>query len=345
MHQPNHLSLRDESDATRGPSLAFLVCTEPGPLEAESLLLARSIRMFGGRFARLPILSIQPRDTPPLRAETLRAFSAEDVSHLRIRLNTRYLHYPVANKALSAAWAERHLDFDAFVMLDSDKFMLAEPALLDLDAQHPIALRPVHQKLCGSTGADGNADYWSRFYAAFRLRSRWRVETTLHGENILGYWNSGLVAARREAGLYARWLHYLDRILTEPLLPDRARYFADQFALAAAVDSIDHPVRILPRAYNYPIAFHRQALPGQGIQAWSELVTGHYHKMFYQPMLGHPIADTGLPEDERATWLIEALDRAGVYPRDLITTARRTRRWAEREARTVVRRLLAPLRR
>lgn len=318
-------------------NFVFLLCTEPGPLEAESLLLARSIRRFGGRFRNASIFSLQPRDTGPLRAQTLRDFSACDVAHLRIRLNTRHHDYPVANKALVAAWAERHLDFEIYVMLDSDKLVLAEPALLELTQKEPIALRPVHQKLAGTTGDDDQTPMWAALYAQLGLSPRFRVETTLHGERIWGYWNSGLVACRRGVGLYARWQHHLERLLNGNSLPDRARYFADQLALAMAIDENGAAVRVLPRNYNYPIAFHNAARSDCALKDWNEIVTAHYHKMFYQTRrLRHPLDTTALTDCEgKLEWLREELHRTGVYPlgprhllrRGLGAATYRWRRW------------------
>ncbi len=42
--------------------LAFVICTEPGRLEPQSLMLAESIRKFCGNLKDTPIYSFHPRN-------------------------------------------------------------------------------------------------------------------------------------------------------------------------------------------------------------------------------------------------------------------------------------------
>src|SRR5262249_12745252 len=82
----------------RPPSLAFVFCVEPGRLEPEACLLARSIRHFAGRVADAPLYAVQPRGTDPLRPETLAVFDSAGVIHRAAKLNGAYAPWPTTNK-------------------------------------------------------------------------------------------------------------------------------------------------------------------------------------------------------------------------------------------------------
>jgi hypothetical protein len=74
-------------------SIAFIICTEPGRLENQSVLLAQSIREFGGKLKDTPIYSYHPRSGNGLTEQTLAKFSALQVQHQQIELNTEFADY------------------------------------------------------------------------------------------------------------------------------------------------------------------------------------------------------------------------------------------------------------
>ncbi len=314
---------------------AYVICTEPGRLESESMLLAASIRKFGGAASDWPILSYQPRATGPLAPRTMQVFEQLDVTHRQVILNTEFTDFPLANKPLSAAHIADTLEYENLVLLDGDKIFLAEPTLLLPPMKKPAAVRPVHKKIMGTTGTDENAQLWKELYEAFGLTSRRRVNTTLHGENIQAYWNSGLVAAQTSSGLFQRWSELLQQVLRSEW-KQRLSYFAEQIALAMAIDSLELDVEELPPAYNYP------GVPGQlgpnGVRlGWNDLVTLHYHKIFYKTAIRPPLHqfDENLVPPSRQ-WLQAALNEYGVYKTDWLS---RSKRFASRSRQKLSRRL------
>lgn len=318
---------------------ALMMCTEPGRLEAESILLARSLRRYAGNLDDTVIVCAHPRESGALEPKTLKQLFDLDVVYLRVPLNRHFENYPIANKALVAAWAEEHLRCSTVVMLDSDKIVFNPLAELSLHPEQPIALRPVHQKLCGTTGNDENAATWENLYGHWSLKPRYLVQTTMHAESIRGYWNSGLVAARTEVGLFSAWRNRLLQLLERPLLTGAARYFADQFALAAAVDELDAEVKILPSSYNYPIAFQEAVGPTYRLERLEQMVTVHYHKMFYGIRAEHPLAMAKVPLDtERAQWLTQALEETGVWSSSALARGQRLARRGVRQLRRSIRR-------
>lgn len=307
------------------PRLAFIICTEAGRLEGESILLARSLRKFGGNLRDAPILSIEPRRTLPLSRATLRAFDEAGVTHIRAPLNIRHAHYALANKPYAAAFVEKNFDYDVLVFLDSDKAVLSEPDLLTLRTSHPVALRPVHKKLLGTTGDDENAAIWIAMYQTFGITSRSHVETTAAEERILAYWNSGLVAARRDCGLMSCWLACLQRLMDANVLPPGYGYFCEQFSLTMAIELLRLPVLTLPEGYNYPIILHNEIRGRHRIDDWDAITTIHYHEMFRGAGWRHPLTSLNhLPiQASKCQWLLTELHATKVFRNGLFARIRR----------------------
>jgi hypothetical protein len=79
-----------------------------------------------------------------------------------------------------------------------------------------------------------------------------RLPTTVSRHYIPPYFNSGLVAVDREAGLGPAWLECCRPIMGDPSIPEVGRW-ADQIALAMAVQKLGLPYDCLDERYNFPL--------------------------------------------------------------------------------------------
>jgi hypothetical protein len=282
--------------------VAFLICVERGALEGQAILFTESVRAWGGAFSEAPVYAFAPRPESrpaPATADRLHELGA---SYVEAPLNVRYDRFPTLNKVVVCAWAERELDHETLVFADSDSVFLNEPAEL-ATGDWEIAVRPVDRKIAGSRGRGRNEPYWRRLYSTLGVTSEPFTETTVDREPIRAYWNAGLVAARREAGLFARWEEAARRLVDADVMHPKRPDFVDQFALAGVTADQHEGVRVLPPAYNYPLAF-RSALP-EPLQTLTleQIAHLHYHRWFQLPglleMLDPPFAGDG----ERYRWL------------------------------------------
>ena len=96
-------------------------------------------------------------------------------------------------------------------------------------------------------------------YAELGVSGRPFTETTVGQMRIRSYWNSGLVAVRRSAGLFGAWEDALGRLFDAGIVQKRWPQFMDQLSLAGVTADVDDRVRVLSDSYNYPLP-HRQAL-------------------------------------------------------------------------------------
>jgi hypothetical protein len=234
-------------------AFAFVICTEAA-IEAQSRLLVRSIRRFGGRFAAAPILSYAPRPGHEPSAACSAELSALGVTLMPDRLNLQWPDYPLANKPLAAAHAEAANAADTLAFLDSDQVVLDEPAEFALDAAAEIALRPAfHRNIGLASPDDPHAAFWSQLHASLGARPKRKVMATCDFQVIDEYYNSGLIAVRRERGLFQAWRCAFEIAMAAPPAEPNDAYYVEQAALAAAITWKADAPTILPPQYNLPI--------------------------------------------------------------------------------------------
>jgi hypothetical protein len=306
--------------------VAFLIRVARGKLESQSLLFAESVRAWGGGLADAPVYAFTtPEDSPA--GDTLDRLRALDVEHVELRLDTPYRDPPVLNKVFVSAWAERELDHDVLAFVDSDTVFLDEPHELTLDGADGsmlAAAKPVgNSRTAGSTGpGDPNEPYWQLVYDVLGVRSWPFVTTSVDRARIRAYWNTGLIAARRDAALFGAWERALVRLF-EAGCVFKKPVLMEQVAWAGVIADVHDRVRVLPEEYNYPLPKRTLLPPGVRDLELDDLVHVHYHRWGHLPGFLGEVRPRLDPASERFRWLA---DRFPLTP-----TIDEPFRWAGRE--------------
>ncbi|MGH2962049.1 MAG: hypothetical protein ACRDL3_07655 [Solirubrobacterales bacterium] len=300
--------------------IAFLIRVARGKLESQSVLFAESVRDWGGALAGAAVYAFTaPEDSPS--AQTLERLRSLDVAPVEMRMETPYRDPPVLNKVYVSAWAERELDHDVLVFVDSDTVFLDEPRALVEDGWLAAAKPVGNSRTAGSTGpGDPNEPFWQRVYDALGVRSWPFVTTTVDRARVRAYWNTGLVAARREAGLFGAWEEALVRLF-EAGCVFKKPVLMEQVAWSGVIADIHDRVRILPEEYNYPLPKRRLLPAGVRDLDLDDLVHVHYHRWGHLPGFLDELRPPLDPGSERYRWL------AGKLP--LTPTIDGPFRWAE----------------
>ena len=281
---------------------AFLIRVARGKLESQSLLFVESVREWGGALAESPVYAFtSPEDAPS--EETIERLGALDATQVELELDSPYRDPPVLNKVFVSAWAERELDHEVLAFVDSDTVFLDEPRGL-LDDGSLAAAKPVgNSRAAGSTGpGDPNEPYWQRVYDELGVGSWPFVTTTVDRARIRAYWNTGLVAARRTAGLFAAWEEALVRLFESGCV-FKKRVLMEQVAWAGVIAEIHDRVRILPEEYNYPLPKRTFLPPGVRDLELDDLVHVHYHRWGHLPGFLGEVRPRLDAESERYRWL------------------------------------------
>jgi hypothetical protein len=263
-------------------SIAFIMCTEGGgQLEKESLLMVESFRKFAGGFQNSQIYSFQVRESGDVSQETIDKLAAMDVKHQKVVLNTKYPNYPLANKPLLCAYAEQMIDVDILVFLDSDLVFFSEPKEFLLPLEYDIGIRPEHHKMIGSEGvSDPNEEYWMRLYKIAGVQNIEQfVTTTVDQKRIRAFWNSGVVAVRRQKGIFAAWKQTIEQLLEEGADITKENWYYEQSALSATICALADSERVFNFSvgYNYPVHSHNSMPVTERLGSFEEIVCIHDH--------------------------------------------------------------------
>jgi len=289
------------------PDTAFLLCVERGRLETEAVLLVESLREFGGAFSQAPVYAFAPRpgfEPEPSTVERLEALGA--VTMVTEPLVDRFADIPTFNKVAVSAWAERELEHETLVFTDTDCVFLGEPSEL-AGGEWVAAMRPVDRRIAGSRGKGKGEPFWRKMYAELGVKSEPWVETTVGQMRIRAYWNTGLVAARRSAGLFGAWERALVRLFDAEIVQNRWPQFMDQLSWAGVTADVHERVLILSHAYNYPLRRRMALAPEATDLDLTELVHLHYRLWFHLPDALEKVVPPFDPGSGRYRWLADRL--------------------------------------
>ena len=260
--------------------IVFVICTEAGSLEQESLLLVESIRKFAGGLKDTPIYSFQVREGYEISSPTLNSFKSFNVIHQKLVLNSKYPNYPLANKPLLAAYVEQNIDTEIIVFLDSDIVLFSEPKEFLLPPEYEIGLRPEHHKKIGSEGkGDSNEAYWQKIYKLAGVKEELFVTTTVDRKKIRAYWNSGVIAVRRKAGIFTAWKHNFEKLAeTEDVSSiNKANFYFEQSMFSATVSAMTKKIWNFSPGYNYPIHYHNTLPESEQRSSFGNTICIHDH--------------------------------------------------------------------
>ena len=291
------------------PSVAFLICVEAGQLEQQGILFAKSLRRFGGRFAACAIHAYAPREGHEPADETRADLETLGVTVHTEPINCEHAYYPFANKIYATAHAEQNLSEDVIAFCDSDTVFLGQPDALDLPVDVDAAVAPAFHVNKASKGPDHRMEpYWERVWEMAGADGPPPfVETVEKQKKIRGYWNAGILAARRDSGFFGEWLELWRKLVEAEHFPDGKMMVTDQVAIAAAVSRRPERFRNLGRDYNYNIA-RRPFYKGEMKRAdLDEIVHVHYHQWFNRPKVLRDLRPPFDPETEQYRWLDEQL--------------------------------------
>ena len=238
------------------PSVTFVCCIEMGPLEHQTIRLVQSLRKWGGRFARCPVFAIKPRLGPPPAEATLRALGKAEATYVSLRPGQRYGWFHQMNKSLALEAVEGRVHTEQIIWLDSDIIVVGEPDALELRDDEDFAF-VAGSKSGGTTGPDDPGEpFWRAMCEATGLsldQLPW-IHSDMDGETVRFYFNNGIFATRRGAGLGSVYRETLAAILDAHICREgRGLWLIDQPSTALAVLRAGLRWRQCPYIYNYHV--------------------------------------------------------------------------------------------
>tara|TARA_B100001778_G_C18494519_1_gene586640 strand:- start:8 stop:970 length:963 start_codon:yes stop_codon:yes gene_type:complete len=289
------------------PSVAFIICSEKGALEKKSILFAKSLRKFGGDLKDAPIYSLAPRAGRNISEDTLTSFKKLNVNHLYKPLNVKYSTYDFANKIITCTFFEKQLTEDILVFCDSDQLVLGNLNELLLD-QEDLAMQHVAIKGIGTNEKDENANYWKKLYELTNVKEPRHI-TLSNSEQILEYYNAGLIVVKRRLGLFEKWSENFDLVMQSQIRPTKGDFFIEQSVLSATISAMELSVKVLPKGYNFHLLESSDTAETIQKMEKKEISILHYHTSFNAPKKIELAKDY---ENSIFSWLNSELKNCGI---------------------------------
>ncbi|MEW6187201.1 MAG: hypothetical protein AB1585_15820 [Thermodesulfobacteriota bacterium] len=248
--------------------IIFAFMPGQGSAEAESLLLVKSIRQFGGRWRNNPIWVMIPNRIETLSPLTRQSLEAFEARLLPFEVKAETLAFLYGGKVVAAAAAETLAEdqTDLLVWMDSDTVFLKEPAEFFLKDGENLGCCPVMLKNISSLSEEPLNPFWEKVFKGCRTlpENIFSLETLVDAVRIRAQFNAGMLAVRPEKALLRSWR---DDFLRLYQLPHWEPYFLENFLykifihqaiLAGTILARLKPSEIhyFSRRVNYPLFLH-----------------------------------------------------------------------------------------
>lgn len=306
-------------------NIEFIFIAESGILERQSLLLCKSLRAFGGRYAGADITILQPRHERAINPDVRAQFGALGARIVEMPIVSPCPHYGTSYRVFACARYEDSCRSDRMIFMDSDTVFLAEPDLELHDAD--VAARPVDVKgMCTSGAGDSNDPYWREFCRVCNVDydAIPHITAAVDRASVKASYNGGLTVVKTGAGLFKKTADFFLRSFHAGLVPwpDRKSPFvagygtveveggrlwgSSQAALSLAITALGLRVRILPSSENFPLHSYRELRREVEDGMFPRISHIHYHHVFRNPPENNPILcdEPGFPPDS-VKWLKE----------------------------------------
>ncbi|MCJ7725668.1 MAG: hypothetical protein MUP76_04685 [Acidimicrobiia bacterium] len=270
----------------------FITLAPPGTGALQALLLARSIREFGGTVASEPIWALIPDGGRRMSLKTVAEFDEVGVRLVPFAIDPAIERIPFAVKAAAGAHAEAIVGTDLLVWLDPDTLIVGGAGEFLIDDDPALGYRPVHHRLIGIDGDAPTNGVWQVVLDACGVPEDrlFRMYTSI-GERIKAYFNAGVFVVRPERGLLRAWHDALRTLAREPSLPPLFREeplyetFLHQVVWTAVLlrQLERSEMTELSPAVNYPLHLHDRIPAGRRAISLQRLVAVRTESLLLDP--------------------------------------------------------------
>lgn len=310
---------RDKRTGPDHPGVVFATFAESEEQLAHVVLLAESIRTFGGRLKDAPIYVFAPTALgvdESIRENLVRRWRVE-IRRSAPPPEADWLYFSSKVYAAGKAEAEAEEAGAVLVWMDEDTIVLQEPAAVALPEGVQLAYRPVMHNRSGTLYGKPPNEFWRRIYEVFEIDDSllFPMITPADRQKINAYFNAGLLIVRPGHGVLRAWGSEFTKLYRDSVLADMCRtdithrIFLHQTALVGAVLHRLQPSQMmeLDDTYNYPMFFRRMYGADQEFDDIGEVVTLRYDVYFRDP---DPDWSSQLRGPaEKITWLAERLGK------------------------------------
>jgi hypothetical protein len=272
--------------------LTFSTLAVPGKTAQSVLMMANSLRTFGGKLSDSPVWALVPAGMNEFSKPIQQAFTSLKVEIIPYPFDAETQKFPFSAKVNAAAHAEtlaRHCT-ELLCWLDRDNIILREPNEFLLSEGKNLGYRPVHHKLIGPAWDEPLDSFWELIYRTVPP-DRQIPMSTHTGEKIRPYINAGTFVIRPKRDLLVKWRNVFNRQYHQPefqvLYETDERYaiFMHQAVFTEVLLQNLEPIEMqeLSPKINYPLHLHADIPAAFRPVTINILITLRYENTFCNP--------------------------------------------------------------
>ena len=256
----------------------------------DSLILAESIRKFGGNFGNSPIWAFTPIKEEDFPKEVKDQFHSLKVQliHFEVEQDVDARFPFIANVNAAAIAESMTINKSKFLIwYGTNSIILKDPTDYLLNEDKNLGYRPVHHTLIGSIYDEPIDSFWKIIYEKCNVTEDKIFPMKTHVDyNILRpYFNSGFLIVRPEKGLLQNYWRKYKELYNDPIFDDFYKKdklyvtFIHQAVLSGVILSkMNHSeIYELPYNYNYPLHLHDETPLEYQPNSNDELITARFY--------------------------------------------------------------------
>jgi hypothetical protein len=260
----------------------IITCVESGPLEAQVLMLAESLRAFGGAWRNVDFVAVKPRRGPRISSMTRREFRRLGVEFIDEKFNVALEWWNNANKSAVMAQLEARVSTPYITWMDGDMIVLQELDNL-LPAVGADFVARAGEGYLGSDGRDVNALYWKKlcWYIGIDFDMFDLIYSSPERRQIRAYWQAGLYTYAASTRLGRAHFESISDLFSSKIASKTAGiYHQDQVSLALAVQRLE----LSSSEYAWRMNCHLNPLEKDSgtLLPMPEVKVLHYHHSLYR---------------------------------------------------------------
>jgi len=295
--------------------VAFVTAVEPvGAMQTQILLMAESLRRWGGRLADAPILCVSPRFHLPLQRSILARFDELGITHIDRNQNHQLSWYRFINKPLALIEARQATDAENLVWLDADVLVLDEPdSFLETNSDF-AAIFTGGDMATTSLSHPLNA-YWRETCGRLGLELEELPWVEADGRRVRYCIQAGVFRIRRRSPVVDHYLGNLEALMDSRVVPSvHGLFYHETMALTLAPFTSGSSWSELPRSHNLVISGVSEDGQIKGLESARIL---HYQAGFFSATRNELLSALGRCRPDRLAWLeerISAIDPSRTPP-------------------------------
>ena len=281
-------------------------CSDP-----KDLILAASIRKFGGSLSDNPIWVLVPKAVESISKEIKELFLSMNVNLISFSAKEEP-NFPFIKYVLAAERAELLAKENTKLLawLGSNTIIFNEPKHFLLDDDKNLGYRPVHHANIGSFFDEPIDPFWEQVYQNCNVSKEqiFPMKTHVDHNKLRPYFNAGCLIIRPEKGLLQSWWNFYKYLFNEQSFQDfyNKNYFYAIFIHQAILSGVilstmdRNELYELPFDYNYPLNLYYNCPVVYQAKNVNKLITVRYEDL--GDLKKVPI------QDPLKSWLINQMD-------------------------------------